>query len=149
MPLKKPGSSVLPDIHNGLQDFGVAGTTAKIAHECPANLLFAGSRVFVKKPLGREDHPRRTKAALDGALFQKGLLYGVQCVPIREPFNREDILALDSHRQDEAGIHGPPVDEDRTGPAFSPTAPFLDSCQIKSVTQHLEQGLPGFHFKGK
>ena len=71
----------------------------------------------------------------------------MQRIPIGKTFDGEDFSVLDSDCQDEAGIHGHSINEDRAGTAFSSTTPLLGPCEIESVSQHLQQGFPRFHLK--
>ena len=84
----------------------------------------------------------RTETALDGRFIDEGLLNFVELSRrALESFDGQDVLAFCPHGQIEAGIHGCPINQDRTGPAFTDPAASLDRSQIQPVSQRIEKAL--------
>ena len=63
---------------HGVDDLLIAGAAAKVAFEGLARLGPRGMGVFGQQGIGGENHARRAKAALDGAVGDEGFLERVQ-----------------------------------------------------------------------
>jgi hypothetical protein len=125
---------ILRSIHDGLDDFSVAGATAEVTEQSAPNFLFAGMSYFVQKSNGSEDHTGCAEAALNRAVVNKRFLQWVQRHPLGYPFNRQNILPLDSDCGDETGVHWLSVDKDNASPTLSVAAPFFGPRKIKAFT---------------
>ena len=53
---------------------GIDPTAAQVSNQCIANFLFAGVRVFVQQVFGVQQHTWSAETALDGTMFEEGLL---------------------------------------------------------------------------
>ena len=90
-------------VPNGLHDFDVAGASAEIAGNRLLDLEFGRVWVLIQKSLPSQNHPRRTKAALDGSVFNKGLLKGMKLSISAETLDGQDFFPPERHRESETG----------------------------------------------
>ena len=72
-------------------------------------------------------------------MFNEGLLDRVQAAIARQAFNGGDRLTICGRRQNEAGCHRPPIQDDCTGAAVAGTAAFLGPHQPQLVTERIHQ----------
>ncbi len=128
---------------DGGNDLVIPGATAQIPGDGLLNFPRGRRRVAIQQGLGREDHARRTVAALNGPVIDEGLLHGVKPVAGGQTFDGGDRLALGFHRQIEAGPHGNPLQQDRAGPAGPVVTTFLGAGQAQVLPQGFEEGAIG------
>src|SRR6202162_4695843 len=69
-------------VENGADDLVVAGAPAKVAGEPVARLGFRRIRIAVQQGLGRDQHTRRTEAALERRMLEE---FPLQRVEIMAP----------------------------------------------------------------
>ena len=69
----------------------------------------------------------------------EGLLHWMQAVAARHAFDGQDVRALVTDRQRQAGIDAPSIDDDRAGAALAAIAALLGSGQIEPFAQKIEQ----------
>src|SRR4051794_39315818 len=98
----------------------------------------AAARLFEQAD-GGADLPRRAVAALEAVIFDEGRLHRVELIPLRQPLDRRDLLALDAGGERQARQDAPPVDEHRAGPALPLVAPLLRAGEREPFPQRVEQ----------
>ena len=64
---------------------------------------------------------------------------GCEDVAARDALDRQDIGAVGAHRQREAGIDPPAVDQHGAGAALAAVAALLGSGQVQALAQQVEQ----------
>ena len=87
----------------------------------------------------RQNHARRTHAALRASVNQESLLHGVELAGVGDAFNRADIRALGLQRWHQAAIHQRAVHDHGTGAALALAATFLGSGELHLFAQHVQQ----------
>ena len=118
-----------------IEDILIPCTAAEMPGYELAKLLPCVPSSAVYKFHSGQNQARRTEAALDGCFIDEGLLNFVELSRrTLESFDGQDVLALCPHGQVEAGIHGSPINQDRTGPAFTDPAASLDGGQVQPVS---------------
>lgn len=114
----------------------IPGAAAQVSGQAFNNLLPTGSGIIFEQAVSGHDHARSAEAALDGRQVDKGLLDGVEFSFFGQSFDGQDRPSPDLAHGNQTGIYGPPVQKDRTGPAFSYPAAFLDPEQAEVFPQH-------------
>src|SRR5512136_1322601 len=69
----------------------------------------------------------------------------MQPVPMRKPFNRQDLLTLRLHRRHQTTVHRLSTHNDRAGTAFAMTATFFGPREVQVFPDDLQKRSPGFH----
>jgi hypothetical protein len=69
---------------------------------------------------------------LEGLVFKKGLLHGVEFAVVRETLDSRDLFVLDVAREREAGADGLAVDENRTRAAEPTLQPSTVPLSLRS-----------------
>ena len=72
----------------------------------------------------------------------EGGLHGMQRVASRDAFDREDVRAVATGREREAGIDPPPVDDGPCTPRIARGRSLLGPGQIEAFAQQIEQRDP-------
>ncbi len=67
-------------------------------------------------------------------------LQRMQLALLRQPFDGGDRAALAHHRERQAGVHPPPVDQDGAGAARAERAALLAAGEMEVVAHGVEQG---------
>ena len=91
---------------------------------------------------GRADLPGRAVAALIAVMLDEGGLHRVQVVGRAQPLDGGDAVALVHHRERQAGIDPPPVDDHRAGAALAVIAALLGAGEMQVLAQRVEQRGP-------
>src|SRR6185437_12126067 len=73
----------------------------------------------------RHDLPWRAVAALEGVLFDEGLLHRMQPVALGQALDRRDLMIPGGERQCEARHHAAAVDQDGAGATLPMVATLL------------------------
>ena len=135
------GKSVIPDdFLKRVQDILIPCAAAQMPGYELAKLLPRVLSSAVYKFHSGQNQTRRAEAALDGRFVDEGLLNFVELSRrTLESFDGQDVLAFCPHGQIEAGIHGCPINQDRTGPALTDPAASLDGGQVQPVSQGVEK----------
>src|SRR4051794_33969430 len=103
-------------------DVAVGATPADVAtHLLPDRFVGPGAP-FNDKPHRSHDLPWRAIAALERIMLNEGLLHRMQAAVLRQSLNRGDRLALRHHRESEAGIDPPAVEQNRAGATLAKVA---------------------------
>src|SRR6476661_2981952 len=102
-----------------------------MAHVAAARLLEQGD--------GGADLPGRAVAALEAVVLDEGRLHRVELIPLRQPLDRRDLLALDAGGERQARENAPPVDDHRAGSALPLVAPLFRAGEMEPFAQRVEQ----------
>ena len=123
-------------------DVGIGAAAADVAAHQLADLVGGLRLAFGDQAGGRADLARRAVAALEGVVVDEGLLQRMQRAVRRQAFDGGDLRAVLHHRQREAGIDAPAVDQHRAGAALAVVAALLGAGEVEMVAQRVEQGRP-------
>src|SRR3970040_1716813 len=104
---------------NGLQNFGVARAAAEVPGERLADFLARWIGVVIEQRFGRDEDARRAIAALGRAQFGERGLERVECPPLGQALDRQNLAALNFDGQGEAGEHRLAVHEHRARAALA------------------------------
>jgi hypothetical protein len=85
------------------------------------------------------DLARRAETALETVMRDEGSLDRVKFLALGKALYRGDLGPVDAGRKRKAGIDAPSVDEHGASAALAPVASLLGACQIKPLTQQVEQ----------
>ena len=72
-------------------------------------------------------------------IFKNRFLDRIQLPVCSHAFNRYDFSSFHGTDRHQTGSYCLPVQDDRTGPAFSNGAAFLGSCKLKSIPEHIQK----------
>ena len=96
--------------------------------------------------------PGRAVAALEAVMLDEGGLHRMQVLRRAQPLDGGDLVALVHHRERQAGVDPPAVDDDRAGAALAVIAAFLvpvrcrcsrsASSSVVRVSSSRSRGLP-------
>ena len=103
---------------------------------CSLGLGFCSSSA-----LDDDDEAGRADAALQGRLFEEGLLQRVQLVVAGDAFDGRDVGALDLDGEDAAGVDQAAVQDDGAGAAVAVVAAFLGAGEADALAQDFEQAV--------
>ena len=95
----------------------VAGAAAQIAFQPVADLLLGGVGMVRQQLARRQNHPRRTKSALQRVLIPERLLQRIQLSVLRQSFDRQDLAPLGLDGEHRTALDGHAVEHDGAGPA--------------------------------
>ena len=95
----------------------------------------------------RADLARRAVAALVAVVLDEGGLHRMQLVRRAQAFDGGDLGALVHHRQRQAGVDAPAVDDHRAGAALAVVAALLGAGQVQVLAQRVEQRGAGVEFE--
>jgi hypothetical protein len=88
-----------------LNDLEIAGTATKIPGDSISNLFFRWFWILIEEGFGRKYHPGCTETALDGPIFDEGLLNGMEiALSIAQTLNRRDGPSLYLQCREDAGV---------------------------------------------
>ncbi len=121
-----------------IDDLLVSRAAAEVPAQPLPDLFPRGFRFLLEERRCRQDHPRRTETALDGAAPDEGLLQRVEPVPLPQPFDRRHLSPLQLGGEHQAGEAALAVDEDRTGPAFPASAALLRSREPQLLPEEID-----------
>ena len=133
---------VLPQEPRGLQhrlfDLHIARAPAHVQGQGLGHVLGTGIRVGIQQTLGADHHARDAEPALDRAGL--GERPGIDILlPRREPFQREDALALQLGRVEQAGPGGLAVHQHHAGAAGSFRATVLHRGEVQFVPEEVQE----------
>src|SRR5262245_14777348 len=97
--------------------------------------------IDVEQRAGGDQHARSAYAALRRAAFQKSLLQWVEPAVARQPFNCENIRALQLANRGEAGIYDLAVNDHGACPTLAFATTFFRAGQTQVLSQHVEKSL--------
>jgi hypothetical protein len=84
-------------------------------------------------------HAGRTKAALKGVVFVKGLLHGMQRAVGGETFDGPNFGSIRLHGEHGARLHTVAVNVHHTRPALAGIAPDVRACEPQTFPQELNE----------
>ena len=98
---------------------------------------------FVRHADRRHDLPRRAETALKAVMGDECGLHRVEIFALRHTFDGENVRAVGTQCQDEAGIDPPPVNQNGAGSALAAVTALFRAGEVKPFAQQIEQGSPG------
>ena len=125
-----------------VDDVLVGAAAAEVAAHSMEDLILGGRRVGPEEALCGDDLTRGAIAALEGVVFNKGLLDLTEFLTIQKPFDGGDFGSFGLKRQSQAGVSGTVVDQHRARTALAPLAGRLGAGDAEAFAQHEEQGPP-------
>src|ERR1700723_326566 len=115
---------------HGLENFGIAGASAKISCERGAHFSFRWVQIVIEQIDRRENHSGSADAALRAAMRDECLLHGMKLLAICDAFNGANHRAFSLKNGDEASVHESTVHFDAARTTFAFAAAFLNSREI-------------------
>jgi hypothetical protein len=112
---------------------------AQDAAESFPDFLVRRLRFLVENSLGSQDYATEAKAALGGALVDKGLLDGVRLIGCAEAFKGRDFVLANRADGHDTGAHHESAQDHGAGSALGHPAPEFRATQAKFVTQNKQQ----------
>jgi hypothetical protein len=106
-----------------------------------ADAALVGVGFGVQQGLGGDQEAGRADPALQGGVFEEGLLKGVQPLRRGHPFDGLDFFALGLDAQNETGIDDTPVEIDGASAAVAVVAALFGASESNHVPEHFEQAL--------
>ncbi len=100
--------------------------------------------MFVQECLTRHYKTWGAVSELRGIVVNEGFLDWMQFVAARQRFDGCDLGSLSLNRKDHAGINGSIVHEDGARAAFATITHTLCACELKVISQCIEQRNAGF-----
>src|ERR671914_982292 len=102
-----------------LDDVHVARAAADIALDRLPDLVLCRLRIRVEEVLGAHQHPRRAVPALQRVMSAERPLQRMQLAISREALDRLDLRAVGLDREQHAGLHRVPVQQQSAGAAVA------------------------------
>ena len=95
-PLVDAGYTIFTVNHrlDGIENFLIASTAAKVPRHSDNNLFMVGFGVFIEQTFCRHNDTRRAYTALNALLFENGLLNRVKLAVLLQPFDGDDLFAF-------------------------------------------------------
>ena len=115
---------------HGLENFGIAGASAKISCERGAHFSFRRVRTAIEQIDRRKNHSGSADAALRTAVRDERLLYGMKLLAICDAFDGANHGSVSLQDGDEATVHELTIDLDAARTTFAFAAAFLNSREI-------------------
>ena len=114
-------------------DVDVARAHAEIAAEADAYFFVTRIGIIAQQLEGRQDHPRRAKAALQRMVLLKCRLQGMERFVRADAFDGGDFGAVGLDGKKQARTHGPAVEHHRASAAYAMLAADMSSKQAEIV----------------
>jgi hypothetical protein len=102
--------------------------------------------MLVNQLFRRDDHPRRTVAALNGPVFHKTYLKRVRVFSVADAFHSCNLISVSLERQCEAGVHCLSVEQNRAGTAVTFGTAVFDLNGPKPISKGIQKRLTGTYF---
>src|SRR4051812_40967507 len=118
-----------------VDDLRVAGAAAEVPGERVLDRRVLQRAAVLEVAHAGDDHPRRAEAALHAAQLHHRPLEGVEPagVSLAQRLHGGDLLAHRLLGVDEAGVHHPPVDDDRARAALALAAALLGAGEAQAA----------------
>src|SRR3954464_3330053 len=114
-------------------DVAVGAAPADVAtHLLPDRFVGPGAP-FSDQPHRSHDLPWRAIAALECIMLDEGLLHRMEAAVLRQSLDRGDRLALRPHREREAGIDPPAVEQNGAGATLTKVAATFGAAQMQPI----------------
>ncbi|EAU69311.1 hypothetical protein STIAU_8041 [Stigmatella aurantiaca DW4/3-1] len=136
-----------PHLLNGGDDVGVGAAAAEVAAHGFTHVRVRGPAGLGQQPGRAHDLARGAVATLQGVLFNKGLLQGVQGVPVGQALHRLDLRALLHDGERQAAQLAPAIHEHRAGTALAVITALLGSGEPHALAQGIQQAGAGVHLQ--
>src|SRR2546426_1791934 len=143
----------------GLDDRLVSCATAEISREAVVDRLPRGFVGILVQREKRHDESGRAITALASVCLHHRLLYGMKLIQLPPKiFNRDQLLAVQHGKKNEAGIHRPvtnPVagaefaQDERARPAVPFSAPFLHAFVAVEAAEIIQDGRGWIRMSGR
>jgi hypothetical protein len=124
-----------------LYDFRIGGAAAQIAGEIIADAVKVWIGILVEQLLDHQHEAGRAEAALERAMLDECLLYGVEGAVLVERFDRFDPGAVGESGEIEAARHRAAVDDEGAATAEPLAAAFPCAIKAERITHDLQQGV--------
>ena len=129
---------------DGGQDALVAGAAAQVAGQPLADLLVRGAGIVAQERGHRGDEAGGAESALQPVVLAERLLDGGQrAVGRGDALDGGDLAAVGLHREDQAGAHRLPVEQDGARAADAVLAAQVGAGELAALAQEVGQGQPG------
>jgi hypothetical protein len=139
--------SWLPHVLRGLtdcfNDLHIPRAPAEIAGDGHADVVFGRRRVVIKEIFRAQESPGRTEAAMDGVMIKERFLQRTEPIPVRKSLHRRDPPPVYLRRQNEARIHGNPIQQHGARSALSDLTSPLRPGEAECVAEDVEERLVG------
>src|SRR5512144_2894760 len=120
-------------------DVAVAGAAAEIARDRFLDLLVGRPAALAEQTVSRHEHAGRAAAALHRVVFPERLLRRVQPLVLRQPFDRDDLVAVRLLGKNHARLHRPAVPQHRARAAAADHATYVRAGEPQSVAQKMRE----------
>ena len=131
-------------VKHGLDNFVVAGATAKVACKPETHFFFGWIRITFEQSYGRNQRSWRTDTALKCRVLKEFTLQNVQLRAIGHPFNSLNRFAVRLDTEHQAGANHTAVERYATGAAIAGSTAFFGTCHVEIVTQNVQKRLLRF-----
>lgn len=121
------------------QNLGVRATAAEIPRHGPLDFIVGRMLVPQQQRLERKHLAGRAETALQCVVLDNCLLYGVQVVVRREPFDGSDSPPLTFDSEQQTAIHCLVIYEYSTRPALAHIAAGFRAGQVQIFAQGIQQ----------
>ena len=140
------GSVLFAQLASGVLDRAdnvlVTGTAAEIPIQPVADFALGWIVVSLQELACGHDHAWRAESALQPVLFPEAFLQGVEFAVMRQAFDRGHRSPVRLNRQDRAGLHGLPVQQDRAGAANAGLAADVCAGQTQRLSKVVHKKQP-------
>jgi hypothetical protein len=120
---------------NGGNDAGMSAATADISLQSLNDFRFAGIGSFLEKRNAADNHSGSAKGALECALIEKSLLYGMKLAVLFEALNSENGFSCSVADGELAGTPRRAIQKNRAGAALAFAATVFGSGEAKVFSQ--------------
>src|ERR1700722_10454214 len=121
------------------QHASVREAAAKDARHSFLDFFFSCLGMLVEKSFSGENYAVQAKAALGSLLFNESFLYRMRLVDRAQPFQRDDLKALNRFHRRDAGAHRLALHKDRAGSALAEATAEFRAAQAEVIAQHVQQ----------
>jgi hypothetical protein len=126
----------------------IASAAAEIPVKGVADLLLGRFWVAQQQLVCGEDHSRGAKTALKPVTLPKGFLNRMECIPLSQTFDRQDITAIRLHRKHRTGLDRAVIQHNRARAANAGFTANVSAREPDRIPKKMNQQQPRFHFAG-
>jgi hypothetical protein len=124
-------------------DSGMSAAATDISLQGLYDFWFAGIGIFLQKRDAADDHSGSAIGALECALIEESLLYGMKLTVLFEALNGDDGFSRGVSDKELAGAPRRAIQQHRAGPALAFAAAVFCSSEAKFFAQSKEQSCVG------
>src|SRR5882724_10385942 len=132
---------------NGGDDAWVGSAAADISLQSLHNFQLSGIGMFLQERDAADNHSGCAIGALECALIEKGLLYGMKLAVLFETFDGEDGFSCHVANRKLAGTARRAIQQNGTGAALPFAATIFGSGETELFAQREQQCRVGFRFE--